>query len=171
MVKRRPTSDEFEGFYETYINYIESTEICDFLTKQNASHISFYQTLTEEQWLHRYAEDKWSIKDVLQHIIDAERVFMYRAMRVSRNDQTELAGFDQDVFVNNANADQRSSDSLLSEYKYVRHASISLFSNMSAEDCVRRGKASGFLFTPIGGAYMIAGHDHHHMKIIKERYL
>ncbi len=171
MLKRRPLPTEFEGFYETYVNYIESTDICDFLFTQKASHISFYQSITEEQWLHRYAEDKWSIKDVLQHIIDAERVFVYRAMRISRNDQTELMGFDQDVFVDNANADQRSSQSLLAEYEQVRNASISLFANMTDEDCIRKGKASGFLFTPIGASYMIAGHDHHHMKIIKERYM
>jgi hypothetical protein len=171
MLKRRPLASEFEGFYETYINYIDSIDICGFLSNQYNEHVSFYQELTEEQWMYRYAEGKWSIKDVLNHIIDTERVFSYRAMRISRNDMTELPGFDQDVFVENAGADERSSESLITEYVQVRQASIALFSNMSDEACAILGKASGFIFTPIGGSYMIAGHDHHHMKILQERYV
>ncbi len=171
MLNRRPLATEFEGFYETYINYIESTDICGFLSTQYNEHVSFYQSLTEDQWLHRYAEGKWSIKDVLNHIIDTERVFSYRAMRICRNDKTELPGFDQDIFVENANADQRSSESLITEYVQVRQASIALFSNMSDEACTIEGNASGYIFTPIGASYMIAGHDHHHMKILEERYV
>lgn len=171
MLKRRPLASEFEGFYETYINNIESADICGFLSSQYATHVSFYQSLTEDQWMYRYAEGKWSIKDVLNHIIDSERVFSYRAMRISRNDKTELPGFDQDVFVEHAHADKRSSESLITEYVQVRQASIALFSNMSDEACTIVGNASGFLFTPIGVSYMIAGHDHHHMKIIEERYM
>jgi len=171
MLKRRPLESEFEGFFKRYIDKVEAEDICQVLADQLESSLSLYKSLTEEQWNFRYEPGKWSIKEVLLHIIDTERVFNYRAMRFSRGDTTALPGFDQDVFAKHANATSRSAQSLIDEYKATRQATILLFENMTDEDCVRKGIASDLLLTPIALAFMNAGHEIHHMEILKERYL
>jgi len=171
MLKRRPLDTEFEGFCETYISRIQNEDICQVLRDQEASYGELYHAFTDEQWAYSYAQDKWTIKDVLLHIIDTERIFAYRALRISRGDSTPLPGFDQDVYAENAHANQRTGVSIIEEYHQVRKSTISLFSNMNDEDCIRKGNASNLLFTPIGTAYMIAGHENHHMAILKEKYL
>lgn len=171
MLKRRPLNTEFEGYSETYISRIQDTDICKVLREQETDFGGVYASLTDEQWDFRYAPEKWTIKDVILHIIDTERIFAYRALRISRGDATALPGFDQDPYVDHAFAAERSSQSLLEEYHSVRQSSIHLFTNMRDEDCIREGKASNLLATPIATAYMIAGHEDHHMAILKERYL
>lgn len=171
MLKRRPLESEYEGFCKTYIDKTEGDDICQMLTHQLNDNLTLYKSLTEEQWNHKYEQGKWSIKDILLHIIDTERVFDYRAMRISRGDSTALPGFDQDVFAKHAQAESRSSKSLVNEYDAMRRSTILLFENMSDEACIRKGQASNLLFTPIGLAFMNAGHENHHIEILKERYL
>lgn len=171
MLHRRPLETEFAGYCKGYIDRIQQNNICQVLKGQETNFGELYASFTEDQWNHRYAPDKWTIKDVLLHIIDTERIFAYRAMRISRGDETPLPGFDQDIYVDNAHAKKRSSASLLEEYHLVRQSTVNFFSNMSDEDCVREGNASTLLFTPIGTAYMIAGHEDHHVAVLKERYL
>ena len=171
MLKRRPLNTEFEGYSETYISRIQGTDICEVLAKQHTEYGGLYAKFTDEQWNFRYAPDKWTIKDVILHIIDTERIFAYRALRIGRGDQTALPGFDQDTYADHANATTRTGSSILEEYQIVRQSTIHLFANMSDEDCIREGKASQLLMTPLGTAYMIAGHEDHHMSILKERYL
>lgn len=171
MLKRRPQDTEFAGYCENYISRIQQEDICQVLKDQEANFGELYHSFTDEQWVFSYAPDKWTIKDVLLHIIDTERIFAYRALRISRGDATALPGFNQDVYADNAKATKRTGASLLEEYHQVRKSTISLFSNMSDEDCIREGNASKLLFTPLGTAYMIAGHENHHFAILKERYL
>jgi len=161
MIKRRPLDSEFEGFFKRYIDKINEEDICHKLEVQLNEYITFYGSLTEEQWNYRYEPGKWSIKDVLLHIIDTERVF----------DTTALPGFDQNEFAKNANASSRSSRSLIEEYNIVRQSTLLLFQNMADENCIKIGTASDLLITPIALSYMIAGHDKHHMDILKERYI
>jgi hypothetical protein len=130
----------------------------------------FYRNIPAQKWDYAYAEGKWTIKQVLGHIIDSERVFQYRALCFSRNDQTDLPGFDQDVYVAADNASHRTPESLIDEYVHVRNAGLYLFENLSAEELLRSGLANGFNVQVNWIAYMITGHEMHHIEILKERY-
>ena len=132
---------------------------------------SFYTQIPAEKWEYAYAEGKWTLKEVLAHVIDSERVFQYRALRFSRNDKTDLPGFDQDLFVAAKNTEHRTVASLLEEYSIVRKSSLILFENLNEEELSRQGSANGFQVLVKWIAYMIVGHEMHHVTIVKERYL
>jgi uncharacterized damage-inducible protein DinB len=133
--------------------------------------IRFVQDIPIDKHDYRYAEGKWTIKDILQHLIDAERVFAYRALRFSRNDATELPGYDQDLYVDNAYANKRHMKDLLTELSTVRHSTMQLFGSFSEEQLLKRGMASGYNVSVRALGFMIIGHQNHHMKVFRERYL
>ncbi|WP_462248337.1 DinB family protein [Ekhidna sp.] len=157
-------------FYRGYIQAAGSGELVPLLLKSGDDFISFCRKLNEQQGLYKYAPDKWSIKDIILHVIDAERVFAYRAMRFARNDTTELSGFDQNAYVPEANADSRTIHNLLSEFTNVRAATVDMFSSFSEEIRQRSGMASGVEMSVDALGYIISGHLIHHMNIIQERY-
>ncbi len=128
-------------------------------------------SLPEETLLRRYAPAKWTIKEIVVHIIDDERIYAYRALRFARNDTTELPGFDQDSFARNANANDRPLESIFREYEAVRHSTISLFDGFDDNALLRAGTADGRIMSVRAAAYHIAGHELHHLNIIKTRYL
>lgn len=130
----------------------------------------FYVQIPSEKWNYAYDSGKWTVKEVLGHIIECERIFQYRALRFSRNDATDLPGFDQDMYVAAANTNQRSPESLIEEYVNVRKAGLSLFENLTEEELERGGTANGFWVKTGWIAYMITGHELHHYNILKERY-
>lgn len=169
MIYRRPQTGEFGSYYEGYINKVPGDDIIKVLSDE--SYMSQIEDIPEDKWMHRYAEGKWSIKEVLLHLIDTERVFAYRAMRAGRMDKTPLPGFDQDAYVPNSNADSRTKASLMQEYKSVRKATISLLENMGDDGLAAIGIASDNPMTPLALGYMIAGHQIHHIELFKERYL
>ena len=119
----------------------------------------------------RYAEGKWTIKDIILHLIDAERIFAYRALRIARNDNTALPGFEENDYVVAANANNREYESLLAEYETVRNATISLFETFSSEDLLRLGTASNNSVSVRAIGYIMLGHELHHKNVILERYL
>jgi hypothetical protein len=127
--------------------------------------------LREEQWLHRYAPDKWSIKEVMLHLMDTERVFAYRALTVARGDQTPLPGFDHDSYVPYSEANSRTPASILAEYSAQRVSTIQLFAHLSEQALDRVGVASNNPISARALVYMIAGHEAHHLRILRERYL
>ena len=127
--------------------------------------------ISEEKGLFRYAEGKWSIKELVGHLIDTERVMAYRALRFARNDRTELAGFEQNDYIENSNFDACSLRELAREFELVRNANVLMFQNFSEEVWTRSGIASGNQVSVRALAYIIAGHELHHMKILRERYL
>jgi len=171
MLKRRPTQEEFASYYGTYINKVEGNDIIPILEKNKRETEDFLLTIPDKHWNHAYAEGKWTIKEVMAHLIDTERVFAYRAMRFARGDNAALPGFDQDLFVKNSGANQRSIGTLISEFMVTRQATIFLFKNITDEQSVLKGTASGVVWTPLGAAFTTAGHEIHHMQLIKERYL
>jgi uncharacterized damage-inducible protein DinB len=120
---------------------------------------------------YRYAEGKWTIKDILQHLIDTERILAYRALRFSRNDQTPLANFDENEYVIEANANRRSIQELLTELAVVRQATLSLFKTFSQEELLRTGIASNNTMSVRASGFVIIGHQNHHQRIFEERYL
>jgi uncharacterized damage-inducible protein DinB len=131
----------------------------------------FLSALTPEQWMHRYAEGKWTIKEILLHIIDDERIFAYRALRIARGDTTPLPGFDQDPYVVTSRANERSTGSLLEEYASVRNATLTLFGNLPDDAWMRSGTANDHSVTVRALIYHLAGHELHHLNIIREKYL
>jgi uncharacterized damage-inducible protein DinB len=163
--------NEYAGFFETYIKslnnviLIEELEIClhDF--------IRFVQNIPMDKFDFRYEEGKWTIKEIIQHIIDAERIFAYRALRFSRNDKTALPGFEENDYVDNTNANKRSLQDLLTEMAVVRQATLSLYKSLSEEQLVRIGIASNNKISVRAIGFIIIGHQNHHQKIFEERYL
>lgn len=158
-------------FFDRYINLADNTLLLDALT-QGASFEDLIPAATLEQLGDlRYAPGKWTVKDILQHIIDTERIMSYRALRLSRNDQTPLPGFDQEEFGSCANASRRTISELYDEYATVRKASIALFSSFDEEMLLRTGTCSDQRISVLALGFVLVGHVTHHVNMINERYL
>jgi hypothetical protein len=166
-----PARTEAADYYFTYIDKVGRGDICATLEAQTGDTVGFLRGISDERSLHRYAPDKWSIREVVGHLNDAERLFVFRAFWFARGFDTSLPSFDQDIAVMSAGSDARSWTSLIDEFQTVRAASLSLFDNLSAEAWMRRGTASGNPFTVRALAYIVAGHVAHHVGIVRERYL
>ena len=169
-VHRKPAEHESLPYFQTYIAKVEGYDFLTVLNQSLAKNLAKFQTLTQDQWNYKYAADKWTIKEVLIHIMDTERIFAYRALRISRNDKTPLQGFEQNDYVPFYEAKDRSIASLLEEYELLRRSTISLFKNMSREMLDRLGTASGGPFSVLALGFMIAGHEIHHWDILEEHY-
>ena len=134
--------NEYSEFVATYIKAIENAELLEELEISLHDFIKFVQNIPMDKFDYRYAEGKWTIKDIIQHIIDAERIFGYRALLISRNDKTPLSGFEENEYVENTNANGRSIQELLTEFSAVRHSNLLLFKSFSDEQLTRLGIAS-----------------------------
>lgn len=166
------SNGEYAPYYENYIKIIDDTwTLTEALEVSLHEFIKFVQDIPMDKHNYRYAEGKWTIKEIIQHLIDTERVFTYRALRFSRGDTTELPGYDQDSYVSNTDADSRSLQSLLTEISALRHATLLLFKSFNDDDLLKRGVASGYTVSVRAFGFMIVGHEKHHIKIFKERYL
>jgi hypothetical protein len=161
---------EVPAYSRPYFEKVGDADVITLMRENLSVFEPFYRSIPKEKWDFAYAEGKWDIKEVLGHIIDSERVFQYRALRFSRNDQTDLPGFDQDLFVAAGNVKHRTPESLIEEYVQVRKAGLLLFENLSAEELSRSGLANAFKVHVEWIAYMITGHEMHHVGILKERY-
>jgi uncharacterized damage-inducible protein DinB len=170
-MNQKPNANEYAAFYHTYVGKVSDGEIVALLNKQTTSTLAVLKGISEEKALYRYAEGKWSIKELLNHIIDAERVFAYRALRVGRGDQTLLPGFSQDDYVAAFDADARSMKDLVAEFESVRSATVSLFQSFTDEALMRLGIASDNPVSVRALGFIILGHELHHVMILKERYL
>ncbi len=167
---RRPEAHESLEYSKTYIRKVEGADFLAVLSNALAKNLAKLQTLTEDQWNYKYATDKWTVKEVLIHILDTERIFAYRALRISRNDKLPMQGFEQNDYVPYYEVDNRSAASLLEEYELLRRSTISMFKNMSTDMLDRLGTASGGPFSALALGFMIAGHEIHHWEILEERY-
>jgi len=167
----RPDLSRIGNWYHNYINLVTEDELTEAFDKQSASFIRFLETIPAEKYDYRYAEGKWTIKEVLQHIIDAERIFSYRALRFARKDATPLPGFDENTFAAAAKADTRSWDKLVEEFKVVRRSSELLFNSFDEDQLQSDGISSNSPNYVSGLGFILIGHAMHHQKIIKERYL
>jgi len=166
-----PDPTEAAEYYFTYINQVAPGDIVRTLEEQAGRTLDLLGGISEERSLHRYAPGKWSIRQVLSHINDTERVFVFRAFWFARGYDTALPGFDQDIAVGSADADARAWSSHVEEFRLVRAATLPFFQNLSADAWSRRGIASDNPFTVRALAYITAGHVAHHLKILRERYL
>lgn len=166
----RPQPDEYSAFAARYVDLVGKGPIVEILEYLQQSTYNFFTRLDPEKAAYAYAEGKWTIKQVLGHMADTERVFAYRALVFSR-EAVELPGFDQDVYMEKATFNTRSLEDLADEFKTVRESSLYLFRSFSEEQQMQKGVASGNPVSVRALAYMIAGHEMHHIKILKERYL
>ncbi|MFD1316029.1 DinB family protein [Namhaeicola litoreus] len=165
--------EEYAPFYSGYIeNALNSgLSLLDLLKENKTNTLNFFKQIPRAKYLYQYAEKKWTVLELLQHLIDAERVFAYRALRFSREDKTPLPGFEENDYVENSRANQRDMESLINEFQTVRDASISLFTSFNENDFAKIGLASGSNMSVRAVGFIISGHSIHHIKIIQERYL
>jgi hypothetical protein len=164
-------NNEYNPYYQVYINAMGNGDLNETLSKQCDNFPKFIKSIPEEKLYYAYGKDKWTTAEILLHIIDAERVFQYRALRFARMDRTPLPGFDQDLFVPNSNANNRSKESLIEEYIAVRKSTIALYSSFDKADLQKVGIASDSETSVAAVGFIICGHQRHHRDIIKERYL
>lgn len=162
---------EFQKYIQRYLDQIPSENWMEELVNSGAETIQIYSGLNDEKALFAYAEGKWTLKELLLHLIDAEKIFQYRALRFARKDQTELSGFDEDFFVAHSYANERTLVSLLEEFRTTRQMSIIFFENLQNVSLSNTGKANGNEISLETLGKLIAGHNYHHLKIIEERYL
>lgn len=166
-----PEADEFDQYYGRYISLVGGEDIISAFKNQIDETQKLLSAVSEDKANFRYAEDKWSIKEVVGHLIDGERIFAYRALRISRNDRTPIEGFEQDGYIENSDFDKRSLADLTEEFVLNRKANILMFQSLSETAWNRRGTASDCPVSVRALAYIMAGHELHHIKILKERYL
>ena len=162
---------EYPEFYKTYIQTLKHENLLEDLEISLHEFIKFVQNIPLDKFDYRYEAEKWTIKDIIQHLIDAERIFAYRALRISRTDQTPLASFDENIYAENTNANHRSIQDLLTEMAVVRQATLSLFKSFTQEQQLFFGNVLGGTISVRAIGFIVIGHQKHHQKIFQERYL
>lgn len=171
LLRSHPAPAEFSPYYMKYIERVPEGDLLEALAAQHEETATLIRGVGEDRGDHRYGPDKWSIREVLGHVCDTERIMSYRALRVARGDSTPLPGFDENSYVANANFGGRSLASLVDELRIVREATLALYRPLSDSELLREGTANGAPITPRALAWIIAGHERHHVAILRERYL
>lgn len=168
---RRPEASEYKPYFKSYIDLVQSNEP----TREMLQSMHFLHAMltraTEQQGNYRYEEGKWTVKEMLMHIIDVERIMAYRGLAVSRKEEANLLPFDDQLYVTNSGANQRTLECLLLEHQAVRMASIRMFDGFTDEMLSRKGLSGGGPITAGAIAFIIPGHEIHHANVLKERYL
>ncbi|MDF2837384.1 MAG: hypothetical protein K0Q63_3024 [Paenibacillus sp.] len=168
-MKQRPSSEEYAAYYHTYVGKVPEGDIVQLLEGGLSAGLSYWSGLSEEQAEYRYAENKWSLKEVLGHIADTEAIMSYRLLRVARGDVQPLLGFDQDLYMPASAFDAVPLSMLIDRYESTRRSTLALLRTLPAGAWTRWGNASGADVTVLALAYIIAGHELHHMSVVVER--
>jgi len=166
----KPQAGEYAPFYNTYVNLVDG-DVVSLLSQLKDSTYQFFTGLPADKAGYAYAEGKWTIKELLVHLIDAERIFAYRMLCFSRGDQNNLPGFDENTYVDNAGFNNRELADLAKEFRTVRTANLFMLQSLSDEQTTLTGMANNYAVSVRALAYIMAGHELHHLRIIKERYL
>jgi uncharacterized damage-inducible protein DinB len=167
----RPGADEYAPYYEKYVSLVPDADLVGTLERQGAETLALLRGLPEEQGAHRYGPGKWSVRQLVGHVNDGERLFSYRALSIARGDRAPLPGMEQEEWMAGVDFDARTLASLADEFEAVRNATLQLLRHLSPEAWARRGTASDNEVTVRALAYIIAGHEAHHVRILRERYL
>lgn len=170
-MKTTPDFTTLPEFYKTYVDYVQNQDVLEALRSSHEQTTNLLQQVDEKLGEYRYAPEKWSVKELLCHIMDAERIFAYRALRFARNDASPLSPFEENDYAPQANARSRTIRQLAAEMKNLRTTSIDLFNSFTPEMLQRKGVASNKTISVINLGYIIAGHERHHIRILSERYL
>ncbi|HEX3102052.1 MAG TPA: DinB family protein [Pyrinomonadaceae bacterium] len=168
---KRPETNEFAPYYNNYVSLVEGDNVIPVLDAQSAELRAVFSTVPEEKGTFAYADGKWTIKELLSHLIDGERIFAYRILRISRGDKTPIEGFEQDGYIETSNANNRTFAELLKEFDLQREGNLLMLKNISDEGSQRMGTASDKPVSVRALAYIMAGHVRHHVDILKSRYL
>ncbi len=166
-----PAPDEYPEWFAGEIDLVHYPDLITGLNDMQIQTLSLLQNLSEEQLLFRYAEGKWTIKEMWQHVLDVERILSYRALRFARGDKTVLHGFDHDAYAMVSQANQRSWEGMLDEYQDIRRSTIRLFQSFTPEMAMQVGTAGRSVLTARAVGYLVVGHNIHHLETAKERYL
>jgi len=162
---------DYNEFYQPYISALGEVNLLTMMQRQLKNFPEFIESIPSDRWTYAYAPGKWTIAEVLLHVIDTERIFQYRALRIGRRDATPLPGFDQNAYVPYSGAHDRSKESIIEEYQAVRGSSISLFKTYNKEALLQKGMVSGYPVTAGALGFIICGHQRHHRNGIREHYL
>jgi len=165
----RPQPGEYRSEFENYMKLIGERDVLSVLKDQTQQ--AFWHKIPNEKEHFRYAEGKWTVKEVFGHVLDCERIMAYRALSLARGEKQPLPGFDEDAYVAHAHFSERTLDSLAMEMHFVRASTIMLFASLREEDLLRKGVVNGKEISVRALAYVIAGHELHHIRILSERYL
>lgn len=168
---KRPEPNEYDRYYEGYVSLVPETDIIGAMSEQIDEIEKIFVEIKEEKSLHAYAPGKWTIKELLGHLIDGERIFAYRALRISRGDQTPIEGFEQDGYIENSNFNAAKFEDLTKELILSRKANLLFFKNLTDQSWSRVGTASGVPVSVRALSYIMVGHIRHHQNILRERYL
>jgi len=166
----KPNKDDTPIYYHYYIDLIEENDLMYALIESKKTLLEDLNSIPSELENYAYAEEKWSVKEVIRHIIDTERIFQYRALRFSRLDNTDLAGYDENKYIDNSKNLSYSLADLAEEFEHVRNATVHLFKGLTNEMLDFKGTANNTQVTTRGIGFMIVGHQLHHLKVLKERY-
>jgi uncharacterized damage-inducible protein DinB len=167
----KPDLPNVPPFYMTYVKLVNDADLLEAMKESSKVTLKLVRSIPEAKGEFRYQPEKWSIKELLCHMIDAERIFAYRALRFSRNDQTPLSGFEEKDYAPQANAHNRTIESMANEMEHVRLSNIDLYSSFSNEMLSRTGKANHTEISVLNLGFIISGHETHHRNILLERYL
>ncbi|RAV29278.1 DinB family protein [Sinomicrobium soli] len=170
MNSRELEDREYQYYYQKYILRLEETSLMEAFKNTEHEFVNHVKALDREKLLYRYAEDKWTVAEVIQHVIDTERIFTYRALRIARNDATDLPGYEQDEYVPFSGANDRSTKELLVDFKAARLSTVSLFHSFTDTMLLRTGSVSGNHISVRAIGFIISGHLDHHLNILRERY-
>jgi len=168
---RRPEKSEYFEYYDAYVKLVPEGEITTILEQERQHTLELLKGVTAERAEYRYAPGKWSLKEVLGHVVDMEWVFTYRALSFARGNPAPLPGVDQDAFLANGNLATRDLQDVLTEFSHLRNADTRLFASLDDATLDRRGTASGYEFSVRALLYIIAGHQIHHLRVLRDRYL
>ncbi|WP_136480821.1 DinB family protein [Cognatitamlana onchidii] len=172
MIKAELNPNEYDVFYSTYIDKLhEESVLLELYERGMTQVVEFFKSIPKEKIAYKYEVGKWSVKEVFQHIIDTERVFMHRCFRISRHDSAPLAGFNQNDYIQPAQVHKKTLNALIEEYRAVRNNSIVFLKSVSKEDLTHIGNANGSAMSGRAAAFAVIGHERHHIQILKERYL
>jgi len=164
-------STEYLPYYQTYLNHLPDQELISLLKELRDQFVEFLEKLSPTDLSLSYADGKWSVAQVLQHIVDTERIFQYRALSIARKDKTALPGFDQDMYVSFSSANSRMLPDFINEFAIVRNSGIALFESMDEEMLKEIGNANGAPLSPRAAGFISAGHQKHHLILFKKLYL
>jgi hypothetical protein len=167
----RPSSAEYPAFFATYIDLVPSDDLLQELEQSFKQTMAILESLTEEQASFRYAPGKWSIKEVVGHMVDTERIMGYRALCIARGDTTPFPGFDEEAYVSHSNFSERTLQSLLQDFSLVRQASLNLLGQLPTDAWSRVGIVNNNKIVVSALGFIIVGHGLHHMNVIRERYM
>lgn len=170
-MKTTPDFSVLPKYYHHYVMLVQNESLIDALEQSGKQLVSLLSSVPEEMGEYRYEAGKWSVKELICHMMDAERIFAYRALRFARNDSTNLPGFEENDYAPEANAHARTLHQLLDEAQRLRQTTIDLFTSFTTDMLQRKGTANKNLVSVINIGYIIAGHETHHRNVLKERYL